>query len=545
MKRILLYLFMFSLLACEKDETKVMLSSDVTPPKINVPADNASIIVTAASLADNMDISWTATGYGVTTEVNYTLEVASGCADFADAIVLASTTDTKVSMSMADFNAKLMGDLKLAPHQASALKLRVSSTIKDNLSSRSDIITITVTPYSDAPIALWLGTAGSAARIFATGETSYEGYARLEGGTSFKFVNNRTCANKMFGAAGAGTLTADGGADVAVSETGYYKINVDTEKLTYKVELANWGLIGSSTAGGWNSSTPMTYNENKGVWEATASLQPGALKFRANDGWGINYGTPDINKYEEKLVFDGESIDIKEAGYYNVTLDFSQNTAPYQYRYTVKLAGEVPEPTKLWLPGSYQGWSPSTAPIIYSVSDVAYEGFVYIPVGAGFKFTSAPDWDHINYGDSGTPGVLTTDGAKDGLSINTGGFYRFKVNTTALTYAIDLVNSMGIVGPATQGGSDAGWNTSVPMTYNQAENVWTITTDLAVGAVKFRANNDWAINFGPADSNALEGFIISDGSAAVDIKQAGNYTITADFSRLKSPYQYTYSIKKN
>ena len=66
----------------------------------------------------------------------------------------------------------------------------------------------------------------------------------------------------------------------------------------------------------------------------------------------------------------------------------------------------------LYLPGDYQGWSPPTAGTVaapangvYKTGGV-YEGFIYEPAGGTyqFKFTSAPDWNHINYGDAGTAG---------------------------------------------------------------------------------------------------------------------------------------------
>lgn len=175
----------------------------------------------------------------------------------------------------------------------------------------------------------------------------------------------------------------------------------------------------------------------------------------------------------------------------------------------------------------------------------AFEGYVYISAATGYKFTSAPDWDHINYGDSGEPGVLTTDGLANGMGLSQPGYYKFDVNVDALTYSAVLVNTMGMVGPATLDGTDAGWAQSVAMTYNQAEDVWRATVNLVPGALKFRANNEWTINYGPADGGSLTGALIFDDPGAVNITEAGSYTVTADFTRSKSPYKYSYKIVKN
>src|ERR1041384_2861221 len=102
-------------------------------------------------------------------------------------------------------------------------------------------------------------------------------------------------------------------------------------------------------------------------------------------------------------------------------------------------------------------------------------------------------------------------------------------NTNTPAYSIDLVETIGLIGTATTGG----WDTSTAMTFDQANNVWKITTDLAQGALKFRANNGWGINYGVADINALEGNMIFD-APSINIAEAGNYTITLDFSRSKA-----------
>jgi len=125
------------------------------------------------------------------------------------------------------------------------------------------------------------------------------------------------------------------------------------------------------------------------------------------------------------------------------------------------------------------------------------------------------------------------------------GVYKFNVNVNTLAYSAVLINSMGMVGPATLNGSNDGWNQSVAMSYNQANDVWSATINLAPGALKFRANNEWTINYGPADSNSLTGALIFDDPGSINITESGSYTVILDFSRSEAPYKYTYSIVKN
>jgi starch-binding outer membrane protein SusE/F len=77
------------------------------------------------------------------------------------------------------------------------------------------------------------------------------------------------------------------------------------------------------------------------------------------------------------------------------------------------------------------------------------------------------------------------------------------------------------------------------MTFDATSRSWSITADLVVGEMKFRANNDWAINLGdnsPADAKPE----YDGGNIAVG--QAGNYTITLNIG---IGGNYTYKLRKN
>ncbi len=195
-------------------------------------------------------------------------------------------------------------------------------------------------------------------------------------------------------------------------------------------------------------------------------------------------------------------------------------------------------PPQLYVPGDYQGWNPAVAPVIYPVTTFAYEGFAYISNTNQFKFTTAPDFNHINYGDAGG-GKLTTNGNADGVKVAQAGYYKLNVDVQGLTYSAVLINSFGIIGTATP----HAWDSSTPMTYNPATKTWSVIVALVPGALKFRANDAWDINYGPADTNALTGNLIqTDG--AITIATAGNYTVTIDMNQT-TPKKYLYTVVKN
>lgn len=195
-------------------------------------------------------------------------------------------------------------------------------------------------------------------------------------------------------------------------------------------------------------------------------------------------------------------------------------------------------PPKLYVPGAYQGWVPANAPTIPLVDNMQYEGYVYMSTGDYFKFTSAPDWDHINYGDAGG-GKLTTDGLAGGLQESAAGYYKFNVDIKNLTWSGVLIQSFGVIGTATPGQ----WDNSTAMTYDVTKGTWSVKVHLTPGALKFRANNAWDVNYGPADSNALSGTLIQT-DAAITIVDDATYTVTIDMSQ-STQKKYLYTVVKN
>lgn len=75
-------------------------------------------------------------------------------------------------------------------------------------------------------------------------------------------------------------------------------------------------------------------------------------------------------------------------------------------------------------------------------------------------------------------------------------FYRFVFDRSTLTLSNKLsFNSMGIIGDATPGG----WDTDTEMNFDTQKQRFWVDVTLTAGEFKFRADNDWAINFGGAD----------------------------------------------
>ncbi|TFH35821.1 MAG: RagB/SusD family nutrient uptake outer membrane protein, partial [Bacteroidia bacterium] len=158
-------------------------------------------------------------------------------------------------------------------------------------------------------------------------DEKYEGYFMMESGKGFKIDSSTDWSNDHGDNGMDGTLDRPGD-NIVVPENGYFKINVDWTAKTYTMVKTDWGLIGDATPGGWNNDTNLEYDAATKTWTLIVELGTGKIKFRANDGWDINYGD---NGADGILEAGGSDIDITEPGKYLVTLKLG---AP-DYTYTV------------------------------------------------------------------------------------------------------------------------------------------------------------------------------------------------------------------
>ncbi|GAB4406753.1 MAG: hypothetical protein OHK0039_08660 [Bacteroidia bacterium] len=150
----------------------------------------------------------------------------------------------------------------------------------------------------------------------AASDGKYEGYFWFDANTEFKFTDGPAW-DVNYGDDGADGTLEPGGANLLVSEAGFYKVNVDLDALTYTMQATNWGLIGSATANGWDSDQDMTYDTTDNAWVIEAVLVAGEIKFRANDDWGLNYGDTGADALLEE---GGANIAIPADGTYIIKL---------------------------------------------------------------------------------------------------------------------------------------------------------------------------------------------------------------------------------
>ncbi len=208
---------------------------------------------------------------------------------------------------------------------------------------------------------------------------------------------------------------------------------------------------------------------------------------------------------------------LKVQGPYLLTINLEEGT--YKFEMAID---------NLYTPGDSNNWSHAASQMLFTKDYANYYG--YANLNSIFKFTSAPNWDGINYGNAGE-GVLSTDGGAGNLTVAEPGLYWLHVNLAALTYEATLVKTIGLIGDATPNG----WGASTALTPSADNLVWTGEVTFGAGEFKFRANNEWTINLGGSMDDLQQ-----DG-ANIGTPGEGTYTVTLDLRSL--PYKATF-VKK-
>ena len=123
----------------------------------------------------------------------------------------------------------------------------------------------------------------------------YTGYMYLDG-SGFKFCTQPNWDGTNYGGAFFGESEDN---IIMTQPAGYYKVDIDLSEKKYELTpITTIGIIGDATVNGWSGDdidmvyVPYNKETKEGrYWEVKdITLKTGVIKFRANDGWDINWG---------------------------------------------------------------------------------------------------------------------------------------------------------------------------------------------------------------------------------------------------------------
>ena len=336
----ILSLLFLSIMSCSTDDNKIIVNESTNPVLI-APEDGTNIILNPGTDATTaLTLVWDHAAYSVDTEIDYTVEVAAAGTDFAATVILPSTTDRFMVFTGAKLRELLTNatddvdnpGLGLVDTEDANIEVRVTATLgnNDDLPMVSDPISLSVTfqtgdvvitpedpvlflvgaPQAYYGLDAWDNATAIPMRYIGDGETMiFEAYVKVGAADGFKFIGEQgTWDNGNYGTQDGvqnGNLYNDGGSgDIKIAETdgdGQYYVWVDLDNLQYQYVKMEWGIIGDSTANGWDGETAMTYDFATNTWSISATLADGGMKFRsantgefiASDSWKFNIGDSD------------------------------------------------------------------------------------------------------------------------------------------------------------------------------------------------------------------------------------------------------------
>ncbi|MEO1518447.1 MAG: SusE domain-containing protein [Bacteroidota bacterium] len=310
-------------------------------PVITAPAGGTTFVLEEGQDDELFaDFAWSAADFGFQSGASYSVEVDVAADNFADPKVLGTVNALELKgITVAEIN-NIMLSKGLPDGAATTMSFRIAATISSEVQTLySEPLSVDISPFKAFVEYPKLQVPGSyqgwapeneATAIFSREEDgTYEGFLYIgEDDAKFKITDGPSWDTNWGDDGEDGTLDP-GGADIGLATAGYYRLNVNLNDLTYTTAATNWGLIGSATPGGWDEDTDMVVDTDSGTITLTVDLIEGAIKFRANDAWDINFGDTNANG---SLEYSGDDILITEAG--NYTVELIINVQDYTYKVT-------------------------------------------------------------------------------------------------------------------------------------------------------------------------------------------------------------------
>ena len=290
---------------------------------------------------------------------------------------------------------------------------------------------------------------------------------------------------------------------------------------TPAIDANGYYMLGEVNGNNWDPKNPVWMNKvSDGVYQLKVTTKKDKNYFKFYEGskfesgnWDvINTGVMGCEKDGSEdasgtIYYTGDSwgtpqtMVIAGTGTWIVTLDMNN------------LSYSVGKPI-LYMAGDANGWA--TNDYLAGEDGVHFTGFMFLNQN-GFKFCTQPEWKGTNYGAN----FDTAPGAANITMTEEAGYYKVDVDLGSKSYVLTPITTIGIIGSA----SPKGWDSDVDMTYvpynaeTKELGYWEIKdVTFTSGEIKFRANDDWAINWG-GDTNAL-----TQGGDNISV-EAGTYDI--------------------
>lgn len=253
----------------------------------------------------------------------------------------------------------------------------------------------------------------------------------------------------------------------APGKDGYQTINILPFPSTLVIEDAYY-LLG--TINGWSvaNAVKFTHSDENVYDDPVFTLKVDITSDQAASGWWWKIVPQSTYETGDWVVADNAAFGVAVngdesaegalvgrtateecgAGCYKVAGPMLFKINMEEGSYQISLAIE-----QLYTPGDANSWNQANSDRLFTTDYTNYAGYAHVK--GNFKFTSALNWDGINYGFAGD-GKLSNDGGAGNLVAPAEGLCFLQANIANLTYSISVpVTTFGVIGDATPGGWDA------------------------------------------------------------------------------------------
>lgn len=506
-----------------------------------------------AAVADSgktmLTVNWTWPNYATdSAHQKFILQIDSAGQNFVHPFSRVLFGVTSTSFTAKELNTIVFGFGGISDPYTLEMRI-ISSYGNNNEQYQSNTITAVVTPYiipvtlsmaPAGPLTLVVEDATNTAVVFQWNATEYGNILPLYYAVEIDKAGGTFATPTVlkFAAALTGSITVNDlnnaaiNAGIAPTESGDLAIrvnahqgdypganplysNVVTLNVTTYLSVMTWYVPGNYVAASYPGSSYLDWSpadspQVKSLASAPTKLEGYVYMANATNEWKFaskpNWDGPNYGAGATAGTLDASGGNMNSpAGYYKLNADASALT----YTAVATVWGVIGAAT----PG---GWGDETA-LIFDPATSTWRGGLACTVGE-FKFRANHDWG-FNYGSTAANATLDAGGSN--IPITFAADYYFTLDLSHPNEYTYSANRWGVIGSATADG----WNSDQNMTWDATNKVLTVTLPLIVGEIKFRANDDWAINLG-GDLTAL-----TPGGANIPIAAAGTYTITLDLGK--------------
>lgn len=328
--------FTISLVVTSCDSNDTLTTLEQVRFSTPIHASLSTVVILNENLTDQVSVvSWDDVVYPVDAPVTYALQF-----DLESNTIGNDTWENSIRVEVGEdvlsksFTGNELNDiateLGLLPDVAGEIVVRVEANLDRKV--YSDALTLTITPFTsqiDFPQIYMVGgfqgwDFSTAAALLAISPGVYQGYITFPASANLQFkFTTALNYNQFYGANPEGNFAESGNTNLSVPNYTSYQITVNLNTISYTAVPYSWGIIGTATPGGWNSDTDMTYDYQQYKWKYIGPLVAGAVKFRLNDSWNINYGpsgSPSGNTSSGIVLLDAPGAhSINTAANYEIT----------------------------------------------------------------------------------------------------------------------------------------------------------------------------------------------------------------------------------